>query len=62
MYDYLFLIESLVVKNKSILLGLISFEIKQDHVLIHLVEKFPEEFCKTKMYDVIGGNLFDFRI
>jgi hypothetical protein len=45
-------------KDKSILLGLISFEIKHDHVLIHLVEKFPEEFGKTKKYEGIGGNQF----
>lgn len=45
-------------KDKSILLGLISFEIKEDHILIHLVEKFPEEFGKTKKFEGIGGNLF----
>jgi hypothetical protein len=47
-------------KNKSILLGLISFEIKQDHVHIHLIENSPENDGKIKVYQGIAGNLFAF--
>ena len=55
------LIYKLVLKsNKSILLGLISFETKEDHVHIHLVEKAPNEFGMSKKYEGIGGNLFSF--
>ena len=46
--------------NKSILLGLISFEIKQDHVHIHLIENSPENVGKIKVYQGIAGNLFAF--
>lgn len=55
------LIYKLVLRsNKSILLGLISFETRQDHVHIHLVEKTPNEFGVSKTYKGIGGNLFAF--
>lgn len=47
-------------KDKSILLGLISFEIKQDHVHIHLIENSPENVGKIKVYQGIAGNLFAF--
>ena len=46
-----------IEKNKSILLGLISFEIKQDHVHIHLIENSPENVGKIKVYQGIAGNL-----
>ena len=46
--------------NKSILLGLISFEIKQDHVHIHLIENSPENVGKIRVYQGIAGNLFAF--
>jgi len=55
------LIYKLVLEsNKSILLGLISLETKEDHVHIHLVEKNPNEFGMSKKYEGIGGNLFAF--
>lgn len=55
------LIYKLVLEsNKSILLGLISFETREDHVHIHLVEKTPNEFGISKTYKGIGGNLFAF--
>jgi hypothetical protein len=49
-----------LVENKSILLGLISFEIKQDHVHIHLIENSPKNVGKIKVYQGIAGNLFAF--
>ena len=55
------LLYKLVLKsNTSILLGLISLEMKEDHVHIHLVEKNPNEFGISKKYEGIGGNLFAF--
>ncbi|MCF8342865.1 MAG: hypothetical protein K9I82_17950, partial [Chitinophagaceae bacterium] len=55
------LIYKLVLKSKkSILLGLISFETRVDHIHIHLVEKTPNEFGIAKKYKGIGGNLFAF--
>lgn len=46
--------------NKSVLLGMICIETKEDHVHIHLAEKFPHEFGISKKYQGIGGNLFAF--
>ena len=55
------LIYKLVLEeDKSILLGLISFEIKQDHVHIHLIENSPDNVGKIKVYQGIAGNLFAF--
>ena len=48
------------MEDKSILLGLISFEIKQDHVHIHLIENSPDNVGKIKVYQGIAGNLFAF--
>ena len=50
------LIYKLVLKsNKSILLGLISFETKEDHVHIHLVEKTQMNLaCQKNMKESVG--------
>ena len=42
------------------MLGLISFELKDDHVHVHLVESSPQNKGKEKKYLGIGGNLFAF--
>ena len=47
-------------EKESILLGLISFELKDDHVHVHLVESSPQNKGKEKKYLGIGGNLFAF--
>lgn len=45
-------------KNNSIILGLISYEILEDHLHVHLVESSPENIGKNKKYIGIGSNLF----
>jgi hypothetical protein len=39
-----------IVNNQKIFQGLISLEIKEDHVYMHLVESAPFNKGKTKMY------------
>lgn len=39
-----------IVNNQSIVQGLISVEIKSDHVYMHLVESAPFNKGKTKIY------------
>ncbi|MFZ6023549.1 MAG: hypothetical protein ACOYVG_03735 [Bacteroidota bacterium] len=40
--------------------GLISLEIKSDHVYMHLVESAPFNKGKTKVYSGVPGNLVAF--
>ncbi len=49
-----------IVNNASIIQGLISLEVKVDHVYIHLVESAPFNKGKTKMYAGVPGNLVAF--
>lgn len=49
-----------IVNNPSIIQGLISLEIKTDHVYMHLVESAPFNKGKTKMYSGVPGNLVAF--
>jgi len=49
-----------IVNNPSIIQGLISLEIKMDHVYMHLVESAPYNKGKTKMYSGVPGNLVAF--
>jgi hypothetical protein len=49
-----------IVNNQQILQGLISLEIKEDHVYMHLVESAPFNKGKTKMYAGVPGNLVAF--
>lgn len=49
-----------IVNNPSIIQGLISLEVKSDHVYMHLVESAPFNKGKTKMYSGIPGNLVAF--
>jgi len=39
-----------IVNNQAIIQGLISLEIKSDHVYVHLVESAPFNKHKTKIY------------
>ena len=39
-----------IVNNQSVIQGLISLEIKSDHVYMHLVESAPFNKGKTKVY------------
>jgi len=48
------------VNNQSIIQGLISLEIKLDHVYMHLVESAPFNKGKNKVYAGVPGNLVAF--
>jgi hypothetical protein len=49
-----------IVNNQSIIQGLISLEVKSDHVYMHLVESSPFNKGKTKLYAGVPGNLVAF--
>jgi len=49
-----------IVNNQSVIQGLISLEIKSDHVYMHLVESAPFNKGKLKVYAGIPGNLVAF--
>ena len=49
-----------IVNNQTIVQGLISIEVKSDHVFMHLVESAPFNKGKTKLYAGIPGNLVAF--
>jgi hypothetical protein len=49
-----------IVNNPAIIQGLISLEVKADHVYMHLVESAPFNKGKTKMYSGVPGNLVAF--
>ncbi len=49
-----------IVNNQSVIQGLISLEIKSDHVYMHLVESASFNKGKTKVYAGVPGNLVAF--
>ena len=49
-----------IVNNQQVIQGLVSLEIKSDHVYMHLVESAPFNKGKTKMYAGVPGNLVAF--
>ena len=49
-----------IVNNLSVIQGLISLEMKSDHIYMHLVESAPFNKGKTKVYSGIPGNLVAF--
>jgi hypothetical protein len=49
-----------IVNNQSVIQGLISLEVKADHVYMHLVESAPFNKGKTKIYAGVPGNLVAF--
>jgi hypothetical protein len=49
-----------IVNNQSVIQGLVSLEIKSDHVYMHLVESAPFNKGKTKVYAGVPGNLVAF--
>ncbi len=49
-----------IINNQSIIQGLISLEVKSDHVYMHLVESVPFNKGKTKVYAGVPGNLVAF--
>ena len=46
-----------IVHNPTIIQGLISLEVRFDHVYMHLVESAPFNKGKSKMYEGVAGNL-----
>jgi len=49
-----------IVNNQLIIQGLISLEVRFDHVYMHLLESAPFNKGKTKLYSGIPGNLVAF--
>ena len=49
-----------IVNNQTVVQGLISLEIKSDHVYMHLVESASFNKGKTKIYAGVPGNLVAF--
>ena len=49
-----------ILNNQQIIQGLISIEIKDDHVYMHLVESAPFNKGKAKVYAGVPGNLVAF--
>jgi len=49
-----------IISNQHIVQGLVSLEIKQDHVYMHLVESAPFNKGKQKLYSGVPGNLVAF--
>ena len=49
-----------IVNNQQVIQGLISLEVKADHVYMHLVESAPFNKGKRKMYAGVPGNLVAF--
>lgn len=49
-----------ITGNPTIVQGLISLEVKQDHVYMHLVENAPFNKGTTKTYAGVAGNLVAF--
>lgn len=49
-----------IVNNQLIIQGLISLEVKTDHVFMHLVESAPFNKGKSKIYSGVPGNLVAF--
>lgn len=49
-----------IVNSPKIIQGVISLEVKSDHVFMHLVESAPFNKGKTKVYIGVPGNLVAF--
>lgn len=46
-----------IINNPHVIQGLISLEVKFDHIYMHLVESAPYNKGKNKMYSGVPGNL-----
>ena len=49
-----------IVGNPAIIQGMISLEVKSDHVYLHLIENSPFNRGKDKVYAGVAGNLVAF--
>ena len=46
-----------IAGNLAVVQGLISLEVKADHVYMHLIENAPFNLGKRKMYAGVAGNM-----
>ena len=49
-----------IVNNPTIIQGLLSVSIEQDHVFMNLLENAPFNLGKNKLYEGVAGNLVAF--
>jgi hypothetical protein len=49
-----------IVNNPNVIQGLLSVQVKSEHVYTHLIESAPFNKGKTKMYAGVPGNLVAF--
>jgi hypothetical protein len=49
-----------IVNNPNVIQGMISIEIRSDHVYMHLLENAPFNLGRNKMYAGVAGNLVAF--
>ena len=49
-----------IVNNENIIQGLVSLEVKSDHVYMHLIESSPFNIGTNKVYLGVPGNLVAF--
>ncbi len=49
-----------IVNNSTVIQGLVSLTVKEDHVVMHLIESAPFNKGRTKVYAGIPGNLVAF--
>jgi hypothetical protein len=49
-----------IVNNPKIIQGIVSLEVKKDHVFMHLIESAPFNIGKNKTYLGVPGNLTAF--
>lgn len=45
-----------IIHNPTVIQGVVSLEVKPDHVFMHLVENAPFNKGKDKMYSGVAGN------
>lgn len=49
-----------IVNNQSVIQGMVSVEVRADHVFMHLLENAPFNRGRSKMYSGVAGNLVAF--
>ena len=49
-----------IVNNPNVIQGLLSVQVKSDHIYMHLIESAPFNKGKSKMYAGVPGNLVAF--
>ena len=49
-----------IINNPFVIQGLISLEVKEDHIYMHLVENAPFNQGENKVYSGVAGNLVAF--